>query len=70
MTMALVALLTMTAVPAARAQSSNNALLRLLLILRDRGSITADEYEELRLAAGGSPSDAGRSDPVAEARSR
>jgi hypothetical protein len=57
MTMALVALLTVVAVPPARAQSSSNALLRLLLILRDRGSITADEYEELRLAASGSPSE-------------
>jgi Phosphate-selective porin O and P len=39
------------AVPA-RAQGTNDALLRLLRILRDRGSLTADEYEELRLAAG------------------
>lgn len=34
-----------------QAQGPNDALLRLLRILRDRGSITADEYEELRLAA-------------------
>jgi Phosphate-selective porin O and P len=37
----------------ARAQGSNDALLRLLRILRDRGSISSEEYEELRLAAGG-----------------
>jgi hypothetical protein len=36
-----------------RAQGTNDALLRLLRILRDRGSISADEYEDLRLAAGG-----------------
>jgi hypothetical protein len=35
-----------------RGQGTNDALLRLLRILRDRGSISADEYEELRLAAG------------------
>lgn len=38
--------------PAFAAQG-NDALLRLLRILRDRGSISADEYEELRAAAGG-----------------
>jgi len=41
-----------------RAQGTNDALLRLLRILRDRGSITADEYEELRLAAGTAPPEA------------
>jgi hypothetical protein len=35
----------------ARAQDSNAALVRLLQVLRDRGSITADEYEELRRVA-------------------
>lgn len=41
----------MVAAPAARAYASNDALLRLLRILRDRGTISADEYEELRVAA-------------------
>lgn len=31
--------------------SSNGSLLRLLRVLRDRGSISAEEYEELRVAA-------------------
>jgi hypothetical protein len=42
----------------AGAQGSNDAMLRLLRILRDRGSITVEEYEELRLAAGASPGEA------------
>ncbi|MGE0029380.1 MAG: porin [Thermoleophilia bacterium] len=37
--------------PTARAYAGNEAMLKLLRILRDRGSITAEEYEELRLAA-------------------
>lgn len=37
--------------PAMPAAAGNDALLKLLRILRDRGSISADEYEELRLAA-------------------
>lgn len=41
----------MLAAPAARAYASNDALLKLLRILRDRGSITADEYEDLVVAA-------------------
>lgn len=36
----------------AAAQSSNAALLKLLQILRDRGSITTAEYDELRQVAG------------------
>jgi hypothetical protein len=39
------------AVPAVPARADNEALLRLLRILRDRGSITEQEYEELRTAA-------------------
>jgi hypothetical protein len=41
-----------TVAPAA-AQAPNDALLRLLQVLRDRGSITAQEYEEIRLVAAG-----------------
>ena len=37
--------------PATNAHASNEALLRLLRILRDRGSITAEEYDELRVSA-------------------
>ncbi|MGE0361752.1 MAG: porin [Vicinamibacterales bacterium] len=37
--------------PAAAAEGSNEALLRLLQVLRDRGSITAQEYDEIRLLA-------------------
>ena len=40
-----------TVAPAA-AQAPNEALLRLLQVLRDRGSITAQEYEEIRQVAG------------------
>jgi hypothetical protein len=36
----------------AAADGTNAALLRLLQVLRNRGSITAQEYEEIRLAAG------------------
>jgi hypothetical protein len=39
-------------------------MLRLLRILRDRGSITADEYEELRVAAG-APAGVSPADPAA-----
>jgi hypothetical protein len=35
----------------AQAEGSNDALLRLLQVLRDRGSISASEYEEIRLVA-------------------
>jgi hypothetical protein len=42
----------------ARAQGTNDALLRLLRILRDRGSITTEEYDEIRLAAGGPATEA------------
>ncbi|MCC7179696.1 MAG: porin [Acidobacteria bacterium] len=42
----------MLVAPTARAYAGNEAMLKLLRILRDRGSITAEEYEELRLAAG------------------
>lgn len=38
-----------------QAQTTNDALLRLLQILRDRGSITTAEYEEIRQAAGAPP---------------
>jgi phosphate-selective porin len=37
--------------PTARAYAGNEAMLKLLRILRDRGSITAEEYEDLRMAA-------------------
>ena len=47
----IVALLVLAVVPPVHAQGTSDVLLRLLRILRDRGSITADEYEELRLAA-------------------
>ncbi|MEZ5288939.1 MAG: porin [Vicinamibacterales bacterium] len=43
--------LALVVVPSARASASSDALLKLLRILRDRGAITAAEYEELRLAA-------------------
>ena len=46
--MVLLAVWAATAVPAA---ASNEALLRLLQVLRDRGSITAAEYEEIRKVA-------------------
>lgn len=36
---------------AGRAEASNEALLKLLQLLRDRGSITAAEYQEIKLAA-------------------
>jgi hypothetical protein len=36
---------------APRAEAQNEALLRLLQVLRDRGSITAQEYEEIRKVA-------------------
>jgi len=39
--------------PATNAHASNEALLKLLRILRDRGSITAEEYDELRVSAEG-----------------
>lgn len=39
-------------------EASNGALLRLLQILRDRGSISTEEYEELRAAAVESPDSA------------
>jgi hypothetical protein len=55
--------LLLTAGAPARAQGTNDALLRLLRILRDKGSITADEYEELRLAAG-----AATPEPLPQAR--
>jgi hypothetical protein len=35
-------------VPALPADAQNEALLRLLQVLRDRGSITAQEYEEIK----------------------
>ena len=37
----------------ATAQAPNDALLRLLQVLRDRGSISAQEYDEIRLVAAG-----------------
>ena len=43
--------LAMLIVPTARAYAGNEAMLKLLRILRDRGSITAEEYEDLRQAA-------------------
>lgn len=67
--MSLVALLFLAVVSPAQAQGANDALLRLLRILRDRGSITSDEYEELRLAAAGPGADAAPpSAPVPAAR--
>src|SRR5687767_2104705 len=59
-----------TVAPAA-AQAPNDALLRLLQVLRDRGSITAQEYEEIRLVAAGplapSPPPAATPPPMAAA---
>ena len=59
-----------TVAPAA-AQAPNDALLRLLQVLRDRGSITAQEYEEIRLVATGpaapSPPRAAAPAPIAAA---
>ena len=46
--MVLLAVWAATAVPA---EASNEALLRLLQVLRDHGSITAAEYEEIRKVA-------------------
>jgi hypothetical protein len=46
------------------ADGTNAALLRLLQVLRDRGSITAQEYEDIRLAAG-TPDPAPEAAPVA-----
>ena len=43
----------LAAVAPAAAQAPNQALLRLLQVLRDRGSITAQEYDEIRLVAAG-----------------
>ena len=36
---------------ASRAEAANDALLRLLLVLRDRGSISAQEYDDIRKVA-------------------
>jgi hypothetical protein len=50
----LVRLITLLAVAGLSGQTleaSNTSLLRLLRVLRDRGSISAQEYEELRIAA-------------------
>lgn len=50
----LVRLITLLAVAGLSVQAleaSNSSLLRLLRVLRDRGSISAEEYEELRVAA-------------------
>jgi hypothetical protein len=55
---ALIALIA-TLVLAAPAQAQNEALVRLLQVLRDRGSITAQEYEEIRKVAEG-PQPAGQ----------
>jgi hypothetical protein len=52
LTITLVVAAWLGAVAPAMAQSSD-ALLRLLQVLRDRGSITAQEYEEIRLVAAG-----------------
>ncbi|HEY6548734.1 MAG TPA: porin [Vicinamibacteria bacterium] len=46
-------MLALSAASPVHAQGTSDALLRLLRILRDRGSITSEEYEDLRLAAGG-----------------
>lgn len=43
---------------ASAADGQNEALLKLLQVLRDRGSITAAEYEEIRLVATASPAPA------------
>ena len=50
----LVRLITLLAVAGLSVQAleaSNSSLLRLLRVLRDKGSISAEEYEELRVAA-------------------
>lgn len=53
---------------AASAEASNDALLKLLQVLRDRGSITAAEYEEIRLvAAADAPAPAPAAPPAAAA---
>jgi hypothetical protein len=52
LTITIVAAAWLGSVAPAMAQS-NDALLRLLQVLRDRGSITAQEYDEIRLVAGG-----------------
>jgi hypothetical protein len=44
-----------TAVPAWAGQAGNDALVRLLAVLRDRGSISAQEYEEIRQLAAEAP---------------
>lgn len=43
--------LIVAALAAAPAEASNEALLRLLQVLRDRGSITSQEYDEIRRVA-------------------
>jgi hypothetical protein len=45
-----------TVVPARADQGGNDALVRLLAVLRDRGSISAQEYEEIRQLATAAPS--------------
>ena len=49
---------------AAAADGQNDALLRLLQVLRDRGSITAAEYEEIRLVATTAPAPAAAPTPA------
>jgi hypothetical protein len=51
----------------ARAEASNDALLRLLQVLRDRGSLTAQEYEEIRKVAE-APEPAAAPPPAVDAR--
>jgi len=51
----------------ATAQAPNAALLRLLQVLRDRGSITAQEYDEIRLVAAGPAAPASPGAPASPA---
>lgn len=51
---------------ASAAEASNDALLRLLQVLRDRGSISSAEYDEIRLVAKASDASVGEAaDPAA-----
>lgn len=52
---------------AAAADGQNEALMRLLQVLRDRGSITAAEYDEIRLVATATPAPAAATPPPAPA---
>jgi hypothetical protein len=62
--------LLITATVSPRAEASNEALLKLLAVLRDRGSITSADYDDLRRAAeseSSAPAQAPAPLPVAQA---